>query len=81
MTRRSFSTSVEFDVEVELCDIDDEHLIEEIESRGFSVVAGRNVDDAWAKLADAYHFGREPERVLADLIYENTGRIVEPRKH
>lgn len=64
------------EVEVDIGEVDDEVLIEILEERGFSVRGKTVPGDDWTRLADAYHFNRNPEQTLRDLVYENTGRIL-----
>jgi hypothetical protein len=62
-------------VYVELCDIDTDDLIEELESRD-EYQTPADLVDLIRKVYEKRRLGQDYQRELDELIYETTGRIV-----
>lgn len=75
-TKKRRRTSVFATVEVDLCEIDDEALIEECENRGMTVRENSGADP-WQRCADAIRYGRDPLKEVASIVEEITGRILQ----
>lgn len=79
MTRVSVYKDVEVEVDVELSDFDDDDLLEECRSRGITpgITQGEN-EQRLLDIAQALQLNRSEDamRLLEDLVYDCTGRIV-----
>jgi hypothetical protein len=65
---------VEVEVDVELCDFEDEELLEELENRG--ITANENmrakIEKIWELRRNSEHY----DHILDELIYDTIGKVI-----
>ncbi len=65
---------VEVEVDVELCDFEDEELLEELENRG--IMANENMRAQIEKIWELRRTGQPFDHLLDELIYDTIGKVI-----
>jgi hypothetical protein len=70
--------TIDIDVDVDADDFDDVDLIDILEQRGYIIFGGKSMSGPLHAIVDAISLGDKPgaDKILRDLIYELTGRIL-----